>query len=174
MSPSQPDPILRTKLFIPQVRPTIIRRERLVARLNEGAAGAMTLLSAPAGFGKTTLLAEWAAARQSPPAWLSLDADDNDPARFLSYAARALNAAGALSPEALARIDAAGGLPPQTILVMLLRELDSLDFHFFLVLDDYHAITARPVHQILSYLLDHLPLVMHLVIATRVDPPAAS
>ena len=98
MTTSQTDPILRTKLFIPQVRPSIIRRERLVARLVEGAAGDLTLLSAPAGFGKTTLLAEWASARKSPPAWLSLDADDNDPARFLSYLARALTAAGALSP----------------------------------------------------------------------------
>ena len=167
-------PLLETKLHVPRWRRSLVARPRLSERLSRGAESALTLVSAPAGFGKTTLLAEWlavAAADGGSVAWLSLDQRDNDPALFWTYVVAALNAgvpgggAGALSPLQ----------PPQPPneagLVALINDLDAISNDVVLVLDDYHVIDARDVQDGMAFLLEHLPPQIHLVIASRTDPP---
>jgi LuxR family maltose regulon positive regulatory protein len=164
-------PILATKLYIPPLRPNVVSRPRLIARLNEGLHRNLTLISAPAGFGKTTLVSEWLAGGSQPVAWLSLDEGENDPARFLTYLIAALQTIAAKIGEGVL-----GGLqspqppPPEAILTTLLNDLTSIKDHFVLVLDDYHVIDAKPVDHTLTFLLNHLPPQMHLVITTREDP----
>lgn len=166
-------PILATKLYIPPPRTKIVLRPRLIERLNEGSAAGrkLTLISAPAGFGKTTLVSEWVAGCKRPVAWLSLDEGDNDPARFLTYLVTALQTiapnigAGVLgvlrSPQ-----------PPsiESILTTLLNEITVIPEDFILVLDDFHLIDSKLVDRALTFLLEHQPPQMHLVIATRQDP----
>ncbi len=170
-------PILVTKLYIPPPRLKIVLRPRLIARLNEGLSAAgrpgLTLISAPAGFGKTTLLSEWLAGCKLPVAWLALDEADSDPARFLVYLVAALQTIAAHVGEGvLASFDAAGPqLPPiQSILTTLLNDLSAIPDDFILVLDDYHLVDSQAVDNVLTFLLEHLPPPMHLVIATREDP----
>ena len=164
-------PILVTKLYIPPPRPKVVLRPRLIQRLNEGLHGKMTLISAPAGFGKTTLVGKWVAACQRPTAWLSLDERDNDPTNFLTYLVAALQTIAAHLGEGALRVLQSPQPPPsETILTALLNEITSLPDKFILVLDDYHLIDARPVDNVLTFLLEHLPPQMHLVIVTREDP----
>jgi LuxR family maltose regulon positive regulatory protein len=164
--------ILATKLYIPPPRAKIVLRPRLIERLNQGLEGKLTLLSAPAGFGKTTLVSEWIASCGRQVAWLSLDEGDNEPARFLTYLIAAL--------QTIATDIGAGVLPmlqsPQppsseSILTSLLNEIVTIPDSFLLVLDDFHVIDAKPVENALVFLIEHLPPQMHLVIATREDPP---
>jgi len=168
--------LLFTKLFIPSPRSKIILRPRLIERLNEGMGRKLTLLSAPAGFGKTTLLSEWLASCQRPVAWLSLDEGDNDPVRFLTYLVAALQTLPPKTGEANIGAGALSALqshqppPTESILTVLLNEITTLPHNFTLVLDDYHLIDAKPVDEALTFLLEHLPPQMHLVIATREDP----
>jgi len=171
-------PLLTTKLHIPPLRPNLVRRHRLVRRLDEGLqlGRKLTLVSAPAGFGKTTLLSEWVhsiRAKHASPlriAWLSLDEGDDDPARFLAYLVAALQTvAENIGDEGL-------GVSPQSapleeFLAGLINQIHSVSASLVLVLDDYHLITAQPIHDALTFLLDHLPGNMHLAIATRADPP---
>ena len=167
-------PLLETKLHVPRWRRSLVARPRLSERLGRGAESALTLVSAPAGFGKTTLLAEWLAvdaADGRSVAWLSLDQRDNDPALFWTYLVAALNTgapgggAGALSllqpPQP----------PNEAGLVALLNDLDAISYDVVLVLDDYHVIDARDVQDAMAFLLEHLPPQIHLVIASRTDPP---
>ena len=170
-----PISILSTKLFIPPPRPTLVPRPRLVERLRQGLTLPLTLISAPAGFGKTTLISEWrtsTAGRDYPLACLSLENDDNDPTRFLTYVVAAL---GTLKPDlaetALGLLQSPQPPPLHSFLTGLINDLDELDHPFALVLDDYHVISAMPVHEALGFLLDHLPRHMHLVLLTRADPP---
>ncbi len=184
-----PTPILATKLYIPPSRPKIVLRPLLIERLNEGLAlgRKLTLISAPAGFGKTTLVSEWVAGCERPVAWLSLDEGDNDPARFLAYLVAALQTLALRSPgvlpgsnvEGIAANIGAGVLktlqspqPPsaESILTALLNDITTIPDHFALVLDDYHVIDSKPVETALTFLLEHLPPQMHLVVATREDP----
>jgi LuxR family transcriptional regulator, maltose regulon positive regulatory protein len=168
-------PLLSTKLFLPAPRPTLVPRPRLTARLNEGLNHPLTLVSAPAGSGKTTLLSEWRASERSRRytlAWLSLDQHDNDIVRFLTYliaAVAKVRPGFGETPRALLH----SPQPPeaQTILTHLISELGELEMPLALVLDDYHLITARPIHDALAFLLDHLPPQIPLVILTRADPP---
>ncbi|MDQ3856636.1 MAG: tetratricopeptide repeat protein, partial [Chloroflexota bacterium] len=164
--------VLATKLYRPPPRPKAVPRSRLVERLNEGLHRKLTLVSAPAGFGKTTLLSEWVAGGQRATAWLSLDDGDNDSARFLTYLVAALRT---IAPDIGEGVLGAlhTPLPPQTepILTTLLNEIATVPLDFTLVLDDYHVIEAKQVDQALGFLLGHLPPQMHLVIATREDPP---
>ena len=166
-------PLLETKLHVPRWRRSLVARPRLSERLSRGAESALTLVSAPAGFGKTTLLAEWLAAAPADGrsvAWLSLDQRDNDPALFWTYLVAALKTAapgtgaGALSllqpPEP----------PSEAGLVTLLNDLDAISNDVVLVLDDYHVIDARDVQDGMAFLLEHLPPQIHLVIASRTDP----
>src|SRR5579885_2875005 len=164
-------PILATKLYIPPLRPNVVLRPRLIERLNEGLHRKLILLSAPAGFGKSTLLSEWTLGLGRPVAWLSLDEGDNDPARFLAYLVAALQTiAGNIGEGLLGLLQSPQPPPPEAMLTALLNEITTIPDHFVLVLDDYHAIDTKPVDQALAYLIDHLPPHMHLVIATREDP----
>src|SRR5215468_3969556 len=166
-------PILATKLYVPPRRPNLVLRPRLIDRLNEGLHRKLTLISAPAGFGKTTLVSEWLAGCARPAAWLSLDEGDNDPARFLTYLIAALQTiAPTLGKGVVGALQSP--LPPlaEPILTTVLNDITaSIADPFVLVLDDYHLIDARLVDHALTFLLDHLPPQMHLVIATREDPP---
>jgi LuxR family transcriptional regulator, maltose regulon positive regulatory protein len=166
-----PAPILATKLYIPLPRPKIVLRPRLVERLNEGLQRKLTLISASAGFGKTTLVSEWVAGCGRPAAWLSLDEGDGDPTRFLTYLVAALQTlAPDLGAGLLAVIQSPQPPATESILTALLNQIATTPDHFMLVLDDYHLVDARPVDQALTFLLEHLPPGMHLVIATREDP----
>ncbi len=168
-----PAPILATKLYIPPPRPGIVPRPHLVDRLNAGlSAGCkLTLISAPAGFGKTTLVSEWVADRGQPVAWLSLDEGDNDPARFIAYLVKAVQTIQAgIGEGLLAALQSPQPLQIETILTTLLNEISTIPENFLLVLDDYHSIDSQPVDQSLAFLLEHQPPQMHLLIATREDP----
>jgi ATP/maltotriose-dependent transcriptional regulator MalT len=166
-----PTPILATKLYIPPLRPKVVLRPRLIERLNEGLHRKLTLISAPAGFGKTTLVSEWLADCHRPAAWLSLDEGDNDPTRFLTYLVAALQTIAANIGEGVSGVlHSPQPPPPEAILTALLNESTTIPDHFVLVLDDYHVLDAKAVDQALTFLLEHLPPHMHLVIATREDP----
>jgi LuxR family maltose regulon positive regulatory protein len=177
-------PLLQTKLYIPPVRPGLITRPHLIERLsaglrqNEGFGRKLTLISAPAGFGKTTLMAEWVAECSVPVAWLSLDEEDSDLTRFWSYIIGAIQTvvtppytAGRLGNTALTALQSPQPPPIEAILVTLINSLSGFPEPLILLLDDYHVITAHAIHQTLGFFLDHLPPQMHLVVATRSDPP---
>jgi len=177
-------PLLTTKLHVPPLRHGLVRRPRLLQRLDEGLAlgRRLTLISAPAGFGKTTLLSEWIAdcgLRIADCGWLSLDEGDNDPARFWAYLIAALRTVHATIGEGARSVLQSPQPPPaESVLADLINEIaaipgtaDSPARSLILVLDDYHLITAQPIHESIAFLLDHLPDCLHLVIATRGDPP---
>src|SRR5713226_3132990 len=167
-----PTPILATKLYLPRLRPNVVSRPRLIARLNEGLHRKLTLIAAPAGFGKTTLVSAWVEGIEQPTAWLSLDEGENDPARFLAYLVAALQTiAATLGEGVLGVLQSLQPPPPEAILTALLNDLTTIQDQFVLVLDDYHVIDAKPIDQALTYLVEHLPPHMHLVIVTREDPP---
>jgi LuxR family maltose regulon positive regulatory protein len=164
-------PLLATKLYIPPPRPNTVRRPRLIARLHEGLERKLTLLSAPAGFGKTTLLSDWIAGRERQVAWLSLDKGDDDPARFLAYLIMAFqNSAANIGAGVLGALRSSQPPPVEAVLTALLNDLTTLSDRVVLVLDDYHVLDAQPVDRALAFLLEHLPPQIHLVIATREDP----
>ncbi|WP_219838433.1 LuxR C-terminal-related transcriptional regulator [Paenibacillus sp. R14(2021)] len=164
-------PILSTKLYIPPPRSKAIQRPRLIGRLNEGLERKLTLVSASAGFGKTTLISEWVAGCGRPAAWLSLDAGDNDAARFMLHLIAALQTIGEKVGESAVR--ALKSEPPpsiESILTMLLNDISARMRTSVLVLDDYHVLDAKWPGDALSFLLEHLPPQLHLVIATRENP----
>ncbi|MBC7969099.1 MAG: helix-turn-helix transcriptional regulator [Verrucomicrobia bacterium] len=164
-------PILATKLYIPSPRPKVVVRPRLIARLNEGLLRKLTLISAPAGFGKTTLVSEWVAGCEQRVAWLSLNKEDSEPIRFLTYFVAALQTIVPNIGEGVLGVLQSPQPPSiEIILTALLNEIASVPNNFVLVLDDYHLIDAKSVDHALTFLLDHLPRQMHLVIATREDP----
>jgi LuxR family maltose regulon positive regulatory protein len=168
-----PAPILATKLYRPPPRPGAVLRPRLSARLDAGLAAGhrLTLIAAPAGFGKTTLVSEWGTACGQPVAWLSLDASDSDPARFLAYLVAALQTAiPGIGAGVLAALESPQPPPAEALLTALLNELAAVRREIIVVLDDYHLVEAQTVDQALAFLLEHLPPQMHLVIATREDP----
>jgi LuxR family transcriptional regulator, maltose regulon positive regulatory protein len=166
-----PTSILATKLYLPRLRPNVVSRPRLLERLNEGLHRKLTLIAAPAGFGKTTLVSAWVTGCDRQEAWLSLDAGENDPTLFLTYLVAALQTiAPTIGEGVLGVLQASKPPPTEAILVALLNEITTLPDQFVLVLDDYHLIDARPVDVALTYLVEHLPPQMHLVIATREDP----
>lgn len=164
-------PILATKLYIPPSRSTFVLRSRLIERLNEGLHRKLTIISASAGFGKTTLVREWLTACGRPAAWLSLDKGDNDSTRFLTYFVAALQTISANIGEGLLGV-MQSPQPPSTesILTALLNEITTIPDDFVLVLDDYHVIDTKLVDNALTFLIEYLPPNMHLVIATREDP----
>ncbi len=169
-------PMLATKLYIPPPRPNLIARPRLFARLNGGMQCKLTLVSAPAGFGKTTLISAWAAHQDQRLGWLALDEGDSDPKRFLAYLVAALQrVAEQMESEPVGRsvlgmIQSPQSPPVEAILTTLLNDVATLPASFALILDDYHLIDAPAVDQLLTFLLEHLPPQMHLIIATREDP----
>src|ERR687898_2286503 len=164
-------PILATKLYVPPPRPRAGLRLRLTGHLNGGLNGKLTLVSAPAGFGKTTLLGEWVAGCERPVAWLSMDEEDNDPTRFLAYFVAALQTiAPNIGEGVLGALQSPQPPPTGSTLTNLLNEIAAVEDDFVLVLDDYHVVDARAVDDTLAFLLEHLPPQMHLIIATREDP----
>lgn len=164
-------PILATKLYVPPPRPKVVLRSRLIERLNKGLQGKLTLISAPAGFGKTTLVSEWIAGCERQVAWFSLDESDNDPIRFLAYLVAALQKIAANIGEGVLDM-LRSPQPPSTesILTALLNEITTVPDNFTFVLDDYHVIDAKPVENMLNFLLENLPPQMHIIITTREDP----
>ena len=166
-------PILATKLYIPLSRPKVVSRPHLIERLNEGLqrAPGVTLISAPAGFGKTTLVSEWITNCKRPAVWLSLDEGDNDPARFLTYLIAALQRlAPNLGAQLLDVLQTPQPPPPDSILTNLLNEITAISKNFILILDDYHMIDSKVVDHALTFLIEHQPPQMHMVITTRQDP----
>jgi len=163
--------LLSTKLYVPHALAHAVSRPRLVERLDEGLDRKLTLISAPAGFGKTTLVTEWVAASGQPVAWLSLDEGDNDPTRFLAYLVAAVQTIAAdIGETVLAALQSPQIPPTESLLTSLLNDIATMTGSFILVLDDYHVIDSRPVDEALVYLVAHLPQQMHMVIATREDP----
>ena len=167
-----PDTLLSTKLYIPPPRPDLVPRPRLTDRLEAGTRGKLTLVSAPAGYGKSTLVSGWVARSKVPAAWLSLDASDNDIPRFFSYLIAALQK---INPDIGADIQSileAGDDPPiENLLTTLVNDITASAPRFILVLDDYHIIHEIKIHQALDFLFDHFPPGMHMVIVSRTIPP---
>ncbi|MCP4541051.1 MAG: hypothetical protein GY832_28275 [Chloroflexi bacterium] len=173
-------PLLATKLYIPFPRSGLVSRPRLIDQLNAGLDRKLTLISAPAGFGKTTLLSEWIHRRggvtpplPAPPpvAWVSLDKGDNDPTRFLTYCVAALQTAQAgLGGPALTMLQSPQPPPIEVVLTALINEIAALAGKIILVLDDYHVISNQAIHEGVAFLLDHQPPQLHLTLSTRADP----
>ena len=166
-------PLLETKLHVPRLPRGLVARPRLSERLSRGAERALTLVSASAGFGKTTLLAEWVAAAASEgrsTAWLSLDQRDNDPALFWRYLVAALQTAAPRVDSGAISLLQSPQAPTEAVVGTLLNDLSAVSNDVVLVLDDYHLLEARDVQDGMAYLLEHLPPQIHLVIAGRADP----
>ena len=166
-------PLMATKLYVPKLRRGLVARPRLLERMGTGAEARLTLVSAPAGFGKTTVLAAWlyeASAEGRCVAWLSLDAADNEPASFWTYVVTAVQGAvpgvGASALELLA----SSPVPTELVLTTLLNELAAAPGEVWLVLDDYHLVDNHEVNEGLAFLLEHLPSQVHVVVSTRADP----
>jgi len=172
-------PLIKTKLFIPRLRKDLVPRPQLIEKLEEGSQKTLTLVSAPAGYGKTTLLAEWIDFLQKAETpnrwavcWFSLDASDNDPMRFLAYLTAALEKVNLnVSAETQEFTPSSDSFFPRTPLAILLNNLQELDQSVLLVLDDYQFIDNPAIHDGITFLLEHLPVNVHVVIATRSDPP---
>jgi len=165
-------PLLKTKLYVPAAPTSRVVRTHLTNQLDEIEQKSLAIISAPAGFGKTTLLAEWIAQTSLPVAWLSLDDGDNDPYRFLLYLIAALESVHeGVGAEAQQLMQSSQLIPTHIILASLINNLSKATEPYVFVLDDYQFITEHAVHDTMTYLLDHLPSNLHLVIATRADPP---
>lgn len=171
-------PLLKTKLHIPHRRPDMVPRSLLIKQLNERIQRKLTLITAPAGYGKTNLASEWTHSLQSEDTsnnritWLSLEEVDSEPIRFLSYVIAALQqVAPEIGAGALSLFESAQSPPINTVLNELINDIAGLDYHIMLVLDDYHVISHPEIHEALRYLVEHQPHQMHLVITSREDPP---
>jgi len=167
-------PLLKSKLSMPPINAGHVSRPRLIERLKHGLDSKLTLISAPAGYGKTTLLSAWAARCGLPVAWLTLDSGDDDPVRFVTYLIAALHSMDADHAQEMHKlIDALASSQPFNAIYwmsVILEQLEVLPDKFVLILEDFHAIKNPEIHQAVNFLLDHQPAQMHLVISTRVDP----
>jgi LuxR family transcriptional regulator, maltose regulon positive regulatory protein len=185
LSPPSDHALLHTKLYVPSAPGKLLSRPRLLRQLQTAVSGKLTLVSAPAGFGKTTLVADWwthlghqAEGRQdeqSRPdlAWLSLDAQDNEPTRFLRYLIAALQTIADVGQTAVSLLNSLPPTPPERLLTILINDLEDRPDKLVLVLDDYHLITSPAVHALLLFLLQHMPPSLHLLLCSRSDPPLA-
>ncbi len=165
--------IIKTKINVPALRRSLVLRKRLIDLLYEGIRQRrrLTVVSAPAGFGKTTLVSEWIASGEIPAAWISLDEGDGDPSRFLTYLIAALQTLiSGVGDGVLAALQSSQPNSAKDLLTTLLNELSSTEDDFALVLDDYHTIDSKAVDGLLAFLLEHMPPSMHMVITTREDP----
>jgi LuxR family maltose regulon positive regulatory protein len=164
--------LLMTKLNIPPMQDKLVERKRLTKLLNEGLRCKLCLLSAPAGFGKTTLLCEWLSKTETPVAWLSLDEKDDDLIRFLTYLISALQRIdGRIGRDILSALHASHPPSIEQLLTRLTSEINNLEDDFILILDDFHLVTDQSIFDALGFLLEHLPQKMHIIISGRVDPP---
>jgi len=166
--------LLATKFFIPPTRPNSVRRSRLIDQLSAGLYRKLTLISAPAGFGKTTLVSEWISVCECPVTWLSLDENDSNPTSFLTYLIAALHRSDAIETsfydDLISKLQLPQPLPTDTILTSLINEITECDRKCLLILDDYQLVISDPVDKALNFLLENLPQLLHLVIVTREDP----
>jgi len=179
----KPSILLRTKFLVPRAHPDLLPRPRLIDWLDSNADKRLTLLSAPAGYGKTTLLTDYINASSRPFAWYQLDAQDSDPTVFLTYlieALRSMKRAPATLTQAVgqasqALMDSAeSSISPQRVLTVLINELaEQIEIPWLIVLEDYHYITSPVLHRLLDFLIDNAPDSLHIIISTRVDPPLA-
>jgi LuxR family maltose regulon positive regulatory protein len=164
--------LLTTKLSLPPIRPDLVARPRLIEQLERGSQRKLTLIAAPAGFGKTTLLSAWQTVTRRAHAWLALDAGDNDPIRFWTYVLAALQTiCPQLEGQVTPLLQSRPAPPIESLLTVLINVLATLTHDIALVLDDYHVITAQPIHDALTFLLEHLPPRLHIVLASRTEPP---
>ena len=167
-----PRRLLHTKLCIPPGPVASVLRPRLISRLNAALSGKLTLISAPAGFGKTTLLVDWLAECGTPAGWLSLDDGDNDLATFMSYFIASLQSIKpGIGESAVGLLGSSKQISVEVILTPLVNEISSTGSPFLIVLDDYHVITNEHIHWAMNFLVDNSPSNLHLVVATRADPP---
>jgi LuxR family maltose regulon positive regulatory protein len=164
--------LIASKLYFPPRRLDLVQRPHLIESLDTGLSGKLTLVSAPAGFGKTTVVSEWIRERGHPTAWLSLDKNDNDVSRFLIYLIAALQR---INPEIGLDVQAAleESVSPhfEILLTRLIGETERLPHKSIIVLDDYHLIYSKPVHDVINFMIEYLPPTTHLVITGRTDPP---
>ncbi|OKH47625.1 hypothetical protein NIES2101_23155 [Calothrix sp. HK-06] len=164
--------LLSTKFYIPSIRSPLVQRARLIEKLNYGMGCKLTLISAPAGFGKTTLLSEWLRQTKKPVYWLSLDEGDNDLKPFFTYFIAALQfESKKIGSSILSMLNEIEFTNYESFLIPLINEIAKLKQDITLVLDDYHLITNCLIHSSLTFLLEHLPPQLHLAIASRVEPP---
>jgi len=171
VEPQSTDPLLHTKLMPPRIRSAVISRPALSARLDEGLTKKLSIVSAPTGFGKTTLVRMWISERNIPSAWVALDDNDNDPIRFWTYVITALRTFDpAIGKTALAALTTSQQPSFQTILTPLINELAGITVPCVLVLEDYHTITMAEIHALMAFLLQHLPEALHIVLISRGEP----
>lgn len=170
-SATQPDPLLTTKLTVPPAKADLVSRPRLIARMQESLRRKLLLVIAPAGYGKTTLLGAWIAQSTMPVAWVSLDESDNDPLHFWSYSLAALNTLRPGTSAALYSLLQAS--PTEPFLTTLINTFATFSEQTALVFDDYHLIRSNAIHAALNFLVEHLPPCIHVVIASRSEPPLA-
>ncbi len=164
--------LLRTKLYRPARKDNLVKRSQLISRLDSGSKRKLTLVSAPAGFGKTTLVSEWIDKTAQPCAWLSLDNDDNELQRFLIYLVNAIKQIdNSVGDEVLKVLNATKTEPEKDLLIKFADELGDINDNFTLVLDDYHVIINESIHDTVDFIIDYMPDNMHLVMITRSDPP---
>src|SRR5215208_648847 len=167
-------PLLKTKLYIPPRRPNLVFRPRLISRLGESLRRqhGLTLISARAGSGKTTLVSEWLHQQERSSAWLSLDENDNDPWRFFSYLVEALRQLDIpIRDSELSTLEKPELPPVDALITELINDMTPSSIPFLLVLDDYHVIQNDWIHKAIVFLIEHQPPEMHLIITTRADPP---
>ncbi len=164
--------LLSTKFMPTRIAAGLVSRPALLARLDQSMLSKLSLLSAPTGFGKTTLVVQWLATRREPTAWLALDPADNDPVRFWTYVITACRAFDpALGKPALSALRTSQALSDEVLVTSFINELAALPATCVLVLEDYHVITSAQIHAGMAFLLDHLPGALHLVLLTRTEPP---
>ncbi|HQX02165.1 MAG TPA: AAA family ATPase, partial [Anaerolineales bacterium] len=168
-----PNILINTKINAPTLRRNLVSRKRLITLLLDGIKQGhkLTFISAPAGFGKTTLVSEWIASGEIPAAWIALDESDDNTSRFLTYIIAALQTLiTGVGEGVLAALQSSQPSSAKDLLTTLLNELSATEDDFILVLDDYHAIDSKDVDELLTFLVEHMPPSMHLVITTREDP----
>ena len=164
--------IIRTKLHRPPVDNLHLHRPHLLDRLNKRLHRPLTLVSAPAGYGKSTLVSCWLEASELPAAWFSIDEADNDLHLFLAYFLAAVQTVFPGAGQKIQTLLKNQELPPLPILAgQLINELDTIDEAFILILDDYHVVQNKAIHELLEEIIKHPPHAMHLVLASRIDPP---
>lgn len=165
-------PLINTKLFVPRTKSKIVDRSKLIDQLNNGRDTKLTLISAPAGFGKTTLVSEWISKYNLSAAWISLDQADNDPIRFIHYLIAAFRHIDASTGvNILTFLQAGQKVINDNLLSILVNDISAISANCLLVLDDYHSIDTKEIHKIVELLIEHLPQNISIVITTRVDPP---
>jgi len=183
LSPPNPDPVLHAKLMPPRLPSSLVHRGDLLRQLDSGLTRKLTLVTAPTGYGKTTLLRQWIADRKICAAWLTLDDGDNDPVRFWTYVITALRAIdtsrrmsarrmSALGKPALSALGTSQPVFFLPVLTALINDLETLDRNCVLVLEDYHAITSLEIQDTVAYLIQHLPDALHVVLISRNLPPS--